>query len=173
MKVVWLTGLSGSGKSTLAENVKKLLERDGKKVEIIDGDTVRENYSEKLGFTYDDIKKNNNFIVELCLKEDMKSFDFILVPVIAPIRQVRDEIKELLKDKHIEVYIKASINEVTKRDTKGLYKKAADGHIDNMIGIDIDYEEPLNPDLVIDTEKLELNTAINKLYFCLINKICL
>lgn len=172
MKIVWLTGLSGSGKSTLAIAVKKLLEKNSKKVHIIDGDVVREKYPEKLGFTQKDITKNNKHILELCLNEDNKDYDFILVPVIAPIRQVRDEMKKLLKDKYIEVYIKASLNEVTKRDTKGLYKKAADGHIDNMIGIDIDYEEPLNPDLVIDTEKLELNTAINKLYSCLTNKIC-
>ncbi|WP_428026059.1 adenylyl-sulfate kinase [Arcobacter sp.] len=167
-KIVWLTGLSGAGKSTLSESVKKLLEKDNYKVQIIDGDTVRENYPEKLGFTKADITKNNYHIVDLCLREDMQNLDFILVPVIAPIRQVREEIKSLLKDKYIEVYVKASLNEVKRRDTKGLYKKAEDGHINNMIGIDVEYEEPLNPNLIIDTENLELSNAIIHLYSFLV-----
>ena len=164
MKVVLLTGLSGAGKSTLSENVKKLLEKDSKKVFILDGDAVRDKYKQKLGFSIEDIKKNNYNILNICLSDEMKNFDFLFVPVIFPINEVRAEAREMLKDKYIEVFVKASINEVIKRDTKGLYKKAINGSLENMIGIDIKYEEPLNPDLLIDTENLDLDIAINKLY---------
>ncbi|WP_127717837.1 adenylyl-sulfate kinase [Halobacteriovorax sp. HLS] len=151
-KVYWLTGLSGSGKSTLAQAVSDLLIKDGVKVTIIDGDTVRDSRERKLGFTKEDILTNNKLILDIC-NERKNHFDTILVPVIAPYREFRDQAKKDDPNGFFEILIAANLDTVRDRDTKGLYKKAESGEIDNMIGFSESnpYETPKNPDLIIDS----------------------
>jgi adenylylsulfate kinase len=152
MKIFWLTGLSGAGKTTIARKVKGVLEQEGKKVLLIDGDEIRAQYPRALGFSREDIIQNNRFIADLC-KKRIAEFDYIFVSVITPFGEIRRELKDIFGEQYVEVYVKATLEEVIRRDVKGLYKKALAGEIRNFIGVDKEnpYEPPGNPDLVIET----------------------
>jgi len=164
MKIFWFTGLSGSGKSTIAKNAKAALEKEGKKILMVDGDEIRAQYPRPLGFTREDIIQNNRFIAGHC-QEHMAQFDYIFVSVITPFSQMREELRKTFNGQYAEIYVKASLDKVVERDVKGLYKKALEGKISNFIGVDpaTPYEVPGNPDLTIDTEYLSLEKSV--LYF--------
>ena len=102
--VLWFTGLSGSGKTSIAKSIKLIVEDQGKKVLILDGDKIRDKKHKDLGFSPRDIKLNNSLIAELCLKNIYK-YDLILVPIISPFRDSRFHAKELLGNRFKEVYI--------------------------------------------------------------------
>jgi adenylylsulfate kinase len=163
-KVLWFTGLSGSGKTTIALSLKDVLESLNKNVKIFDGDDVRNTIHTKLGFSESDIKKNNLIVADLVLEAQSK-YDFIIVPIISPYVLHRQIVRERIKQGFFEVYIKCSIERCIERDVKGLYKKALNGEINNMIGLakENPYEAPLDPDIVIDTEKLSLEESISLL----------
>jgi adenylyl-sulfate kinase len=151
----WFTGLSGSGKTTVANGVKPELEAKGYTVFIIDGDEVRQNSNRRLGFSSEDIKENNAFIVEICEKNKVK-FDVILVPIISPFKECRRKARERLGNNFYEIYFSAGLDCVVRRDVKGLYQKARQKVIKNMIGFSrdgVDYEVPENPDAIINTEE--------------------
>ena len=154
MKIFWFTGLSGAGKTTIAKKAQDALKRKGKKVLLLDGDEIRAQYPKTLGFSREDIIQNNRFIADLC-KKRIQEFDYIFVSVITPFREIRCELKEIFAGQYVEVYVKATLEEVIRRDVKGLYKKALTGEIHNFIGVDtqIPYESPEKPDFVIETEK--------------------
>jgi len=141
----------------------------GKKqrVRIIDGDIVR-NKEEISIFTPEGIIINNKKIIDLCHKIQ-NDYDYILVTVIAPFEKTRIIAKERFKNNYIEIYVKADLITVTKRDVKGLYKKAIQGDLKYMIGLDnrVPYEEPVYPNLVIDTNF----DNIDKSTYILISKI--
>tara|TARA_B100000686_G_C16780368_1_gene971396 strand:- start:993 stop:1523 length:531 start_codon:yes stop_codon:yes gene_type:complete len=162
--VLWFTGLSGSGKTSIAKSIKLIVEDQGKKVLILDGDKIRDKKHKDLGFSPRDIKLNNSLIAELCLKNIYK-YDLILVPIISPFRDSRFHAKELLGNRFKEVYIQASIETLEKRDTKGLYRQQKNGLIDNLIGVSNKnpYELPKNPDLIINTDKLSLKESSERL----------
>lgn len=161
--VVWFTGLSGSGKTTLSLLLAKVLSKYKFSVEIVDGDEFRGKVHPDLKFTPKEIELNNNKIVEYCLANTQRNHIF-LVPVIAPFKKTRINARKKLGDRYIEIYCKASIGTCIKRDTKGLYKKALKGEIENFIGIGktVPYEVPQQPNLIIDTEKLSKNESIDK-----------
>ena len=150
-KIIWFTGLSGAGKTTLARKAFSYLKGKKQRVRIIDGDIVR-NKEEISIFTPEGIISNNEKIIELCCNMQC-DYDYILVTVIAPFEKTRIIAKERFKNNYIEIYVKADLDTVTKRDTKGLYKKAIQGDLKYMIGLDnrVLYEEPVNPKIVIDT----------------------
>ena len=151
--VFWFTGLSGAGKSSLAEAAQDRLEAGGFRVLILDGDQVRDEFHRDLGFTTGDIETNNRLIAELCADRRDKT-DIMLVPIISPFRSSRSAARNRLTPGFYEIYVKASVETVVKRDVKGLYAKARDGEIENMIGYSRNgppYEEPLQADLVLDT----------------------
>ena len=152
MKIFWFTGLSGAGKTTIARKAKDVLEQDGKKVLLIDGYEIRAEYPRALGFSREDIIQNNRFIADLCRK-CISEFDYIFVSVITPFREIRRELKDFFAEQYVEIYVKATLDEVIRRDVKGLYKKAFAGEIRNFIGVDTEnpYEPPENPDFVIET----------------------
>lgn len=162
--VIWFTGLSGSGKTTIALRLKEGLELLGKSVEILDGDVVRGTLNKHLGFSRADIKENNRLIAELARKK-MKKADFILVPIISPYREDRAMAKSIIGDSFIELFINSSLQKCIERDVKGLYKKALAGNIKSFIGVSDSnpYETPLNPDIELDTESLNLNESLDKL----------
>ena len=150
--VLWFTGLSGSGKTTIALELRKKLESLKKNVEILDGDVVRDTTHKDLGFTRDDILENNRRIA--ILANSRKSFvDFVLVPIISPFIEGRENARKLISDNFFELFINCPIEYCIQRDVKGLYKKALSGDIDNFIGISrsVPYEEPENPDIELDT----------------------
>jgi len=158
--IVWLTGMSGSGKSTLAEYIKNTYQNEGYTVRIIDGDDIRDRDVEKLGFGRKDVEVNNLRIAKLCLDSKDSEFDLILVPVISPYDEVRKRTRSLLEPYYHLVYVEADIDSLKKRDTKGLYKAADQGLINNLIGYsEINpYDKPSDADFVINTNN---NTLLN------------
>ena len=147
---IWFTGLSGSGKSTIARILEKRLRSAGYKVEILDGDVVRTNLSKGLGFSKEDRDANIKrigFVCQLLTRNDV----IALASAISPYREVRDFNRRMIGN-FVEVFVKASVDECEKRDVKGLYKKAKAGEIKGFTGVDDPYEEPLNPEVVCDTE---------------------
>ena len=150
--ILWLTGMSGSGKSTLASYVKQICEENGYKARIIDGDDVRDKDEKKLGFGYDDVLTNNLRIATFCLDLRNKDVAVVIVPVVSPYEKVRKKVKDLLDPFLHLIYIKADIESLKERDTKGLYLAADCGEIDDLIGYsDINpYDEPLEPSIVIE-----------------------
>lgn len=162
--VFWFTGLSGSGKSTIANKFAEKISAMGKSVKILDGDDIRKDCHINLGFSQDDIKKNNELIAELCCSF-LNQVDIVLVSVIAPFVEARLKSREIIGRNYIEVFVKASLDTVIKRDVKGLYKQALAKEIDNFIGIDpkTPYEIPENPDITLDTEKKSLDEVVEEL----------
>jgi len=148
--VVWLTGLPGSGKTTIAQKLLRELKARNLKVELFDGDEVRRNLSKGLGFSKEDRDTHNKRIIYVCKLLTRNGVNAI-VSLISPYRSTRAYARENLP-KFVEIYLKCSIEECIKRDPKGLYKKALAGEITNMTGIQDPYEEPLNPEVLLDTE---------------------
>ena len=171
--IFWCTGMSGSGKSKLASHAKIELEKKNLKVLILDGDVIREQYPIHIGFSREDIEKNNLNIAEICTNERAK-YNCIIVPIISPIELVRRKIKILLSPKFYLVYLHADLKSLKKRDPKGLYKKAEKGIIDNLIGYSDNnpYDVPKKFDIKIDTStKFSLAKSRSIFTDFLINKI--
>jgi adenylyl-sulfate kinase len=148
---LWFTGLSGSGKTTASRLVENELRARGLKVEILDGDVVRENLSKGLGFSKEDRDTNIRrigFVSELLTRNGVA----VITAAISPYRAVRDENRARI-GRFIEVYAKCPIEVLAERDVKGLYKKALRGEIKNFTGVDDPYEPPLNPEVVIESDK--------------------
>ena len=150
--IIWLTGMSGSGKSTLANLIKKYFEEKKCVVSIIDGDFVRDNDEKQLGFGLNDVRINNMRIVSICNKQ-RANFDLIIVPVISPYNKIREEIRKQLKPNFHLIYLKADVDSLKDRDTKGLYAAADRGEINDLIGYSEvnPYDQPNNPELIIST----------------------
>ena len=173
--VVWLTGMSGSGKSTLASHIEIFCKKNKFKVYTIDGDKVRDKDMEKLGFGYKDVLKNNLRIAELCLDLKEKGFNLILVPVISPYEEIRDRIRLILEPNLHLVYVKADIDSLKRRDTKGLYAAADKGIIDNLIGYSKTnpYDEPNDAEVVVDTSiGKSLKSSKNKILSYIEERVC-
>ena len=149
--VVWLTGLPGSGKTTIAQRLIRELKKRNLKVELFDGDEVRRNLSKGLGFSKEDRDTHNKRIIYVCKLLTRNGVNAI-VSLISPYRSTRAYARKNLPN-FVETYLKCSIEECIKRDPKGLYKRALAGEITNMTGIQDPYEEPLKPDILLDTEK--------------------
>ena len=147
---LWFTGLSGVGKSTLAGHVAKELRHRGVRVEILDGDEVRTNLSKGLGFSKEDRDTNIKRIGYVCNLLTRNGVVAISA-AISPYKEVRDYNREQIGN-FIEVYVKCSIEELTRRDVKGLYKKALAGEIKNFTGVSDPYEPPANPEMTVDSE---------------------
>ena len=163
--IFWFTGLTGSGKSTIAAVTKKLLAKKRFNVLTLDGDDVRERLHVDLGFSREDIIKNNSLIVDLCI-ENRNKFDIILVPIISPYKSSRKDAKDTFKTGFYEVFCKADIELLISRDTKGLYSKALRGELRDLIGVSptSPYEPPHTPDLVLDTDNCSIEETVSDFY---------
>ncbi len=149
--VVWFTGLSGSGKSTIANILEQKLHTAGKRTYLLDGDNVRHGLNKDLGFTDTDRVENIRRVSEVS-KLMVDAGLITLVSFISPFKSERQMAKDLLSsDEFFEIFVNTSLEECEKRDPKGLYKKARAGELKNFTGIDSLYEEPENPDLILDT----------------------
>ena len=155
---LWFTGLSGAGKSTLAGLVAEELRRRGCRVEILDGDEVRTNLSKGLGFSKEDRDTNIKRIGYVC-KLLSRNGVVAISAAISPYREVRDYNRQQIGT-FIEVYVHCSIEELTRRDVKGLYKKALAGEIQNFTGVSDPYEPPLNPEILLDSEKQSVQESL-------------
>ncbi len=157
--VVWFTGLPSSGKSTIAHAVEEALYKRGHLCYVLDGDNVRHGLNKNLGFSPEDREENIRRIGEVA-KLFAQAGLITMTAFISPYRKDRDKARQLLEDgEFIEVFIKVSLKEAEERDPKGLYKKARAGEIKEFTGISAPYEEPLNPELVIDTDQLDLTQS--------------
>jgi len=157
---VWLTGLSGAGKSTIADRVAAALRQRGRLVEVLDGDVVRQNLSAGLGFSREDRDTNIRrigFVAELLTRNGV----IVIVAAISPYDDIRREVHERI-GKFLEVYVRCSIDELTRRDVKGLYRKALAGEIDHFTGVSDPYEAPEDPALVVDTEVEDVDTSVRR-----------
>jgi adenylylsulfate kinase len=149
---LWFTGLSGAGKTTISKAVAGELRGRDSRLEILDGDVVRENLSKGLGFSKEDRDTNIRriaFVADLLSRNGVP----VITAAISPYREIRDEARQLMGDRFIEVYVKASVEVCAERDVKGLYEKAFKGEIKEFTGVSDPYEPPLNAEVVLDTEK--------------------
>jgi adenylyl-sulfate kinase len=148
---LWFTGLSGSGKTTITNLLVRELRARGSKLEVLDGDIVRENLSKGLGFSKEDRDTNIRriaFVADLLSRNGVP----VITAAISPYREIRDEARETMGDRFIEVFVKASVEVCAERDVKGLYEKAFKGEIKEFTGVSDPYEPPLNPEITLDTE---------------------
>ena len=158
-RVLWFTGLSGSGKSTVANATEKILHDMGLHTYILDGDNVRMGLNKDLGFSPEDRTENIRRITEVA-KLFADSGSIVLTAFISPYRQDRDKAREIISNEDfIEIYVSADLSVCEARDPKGLYKKARLGEIKGFTGIDAPYEEPLNPELVVQTDKHDIEAS--------------
>ena len=157
---LWFTGLSGAGKSTIAERVYHHLEETGRKVEILDGDVIRTNLSKGLGFSKED-RDTNIRRIGFVSKLLSRNGTVAIVAAISPYREVRDEVRQEIGD-FVEVYVECSLEELVRRDVKGLYEKAIRGEIKNFTGVSDPYEEPLNPAVVVNTQYESVEESVSK-----------
>jgi adenylylsulfate kinase len=159
---LWFTGLSGSGKSTLATYLTPKLKELGKKVEILDGDEVRENLSKGLGFSKEDRDTNIRrigFVANMLARNGVVA----ITAAISPYKDVRNEVRSKAQAAFVEVYVHCPIDVLEERDTKGLYKKAKAGIIKNFTGISDPYEAPETPEVTVDTSKETIEESAEKI----------
>jgi len=148
---LWFTGLSGSGKSALADAVAEDLKKKGMKVERLDGDIVRKSLTKDLGFTEEDRNMNIErvtFVAKLLTRNGVA----VLASFISPYNKIRAYSRKEIGD-YILVYVKCSLEVCEERDPKGMYAKARAGEIKNFTGVDHPFEEPNNPDIIVETDK--------------------
>jgi adenylyl-sulfate kinase len=151
---VWFTGLSGAGKTTLAHALAKDLGTRDLKLEVLDGDEVRNNLSKGLGFSKEDRDTNIRrigYVARLLSRNGAG----VIAAAISPYREVRDEVRRSIEAegaRFIEVFVKCPIHVLAERDVKGLYRKALAGEIKDFTGVSDPYEEPLDPEVVVETD---------------------
>ncbi|WP_057912932.1 adenylyl-sulfate kinase [Peribacillus muralis] len=160
--VLWFTGLSGSGKSTIANAVAKELYNRSIRSYVLDGDNIRHGLNKDLGFSEADRTENIRRIGEVS-KLFVDSGQFVLTAFISPFRADRQIVRDLLEEgEFIEVYIKCPIEECEVRDPKGLYDKARKGIIKDFTGIDSPYEEPEQPELILESSLYSVEECVEQ-----------
>ncbi|MHB8257417.1 MAG: adenylyl-sulfate kinase [Acidiferrobacterales bacterium] len=160
--VLWFTGLSGAGKSTLAHAVEEHLHQKGCRTFVFDGDNVRHGLCADLGFSAADRSENIRRIGQMA-KLFVDAGVIALTAFISPFRADRQRVREIVGESDfLEIYCRCSLEECERRDVKGLYAKARAGVIREFTGVSSPYEEPLAPDLVIDTERQNLEEAVER-----------
>jgi adenylyl-sulfate kinase len=158
---VWLTGLSGAGKSTIAGKLEQELIARGRKVEILDGDVVRTHLSKGLGFSKEDRDTNIlriAFVCSLLTRHGAAVISAAISPYAETRAQARAQIGEF-----VEVYVQCPIEELTRRDVKGLYEKALRGELPNFTGVSDPYEAPVNPEVVVNTDSESVDESVAKI----------
>src|SRR6185295_2839216 len=162
---LWMTGLSGAGKTTLTTQLVGELRNHGLSIEVLDGDEVRTNLSKGLGFSKEDRDTNIRrigYVSRLLARNHVA----VLAAAISPYREVRDEVRRSILDNgatFIEVFAKCRIDVLAERDVKGLYKKALAGELEGFTGVSDPYEEPLNAEVVVETDRESLEFSLDKI----------
>jgi adenylylsulfate kinase len=157
---IWLTGLPCCGKTTIADKVADLLTEKGMLVERLDGDLVRQNLSNDLGFSKKDRNENIRraiFLAKMLTRNNVVVLASFVSPYEKQRRNARKEIKHF-----IEVYVRCPVKICMKRDVKGMYKKALEGKIKHFTGVDDPYEEPKDPELIVDTDIESVDESVGK-----------
>src|SRR2546422_8400344 len=163
---IWFTGLSGAGKSTLSEALEERLEARERKVEILDVDIVRTHLSKGRGFSREDRDTNIKrigFVCNLLTRNGV----ICISAAIAPYREARDWARKEIGN-FVEVYVRCPIEVCRQRDVKGLYKLVDEGKIKNFTGVDDPYEEPLHPEVLVESDKETPNESVTRIFIKLI-----
>lgn len=155
---IWFTGLSGAGKSTLAEALARILQAQGTCVEVLDGDAVRTHLSKGLGFSREDRDTNIMRIAYVCSLLTRNGVVCISA-AIAPYREARAWARQQI-GRFVEIYVKCPLEVCRTRDVKGLYRLVDEGKIQHFTGVDDPYEEPEQPELVIETDRHSLAASV-------------
>jgi adenylylsulfate kinase len=159
--VIWLTGLPGSGKTTTASSLREYFENLGYKVENLDGDEVRTNLSAGAGFSKEERERHAlrvTYVGKLLARNGV----VVIVSLISPFRSFRSKAREMIGD-FVEVFVNCPLEVCIKRDPKGLYKKAMMGEINDLTGLQDPYEEPLSPEITIDTHSSTVDECVEKI----------
>ncbi|UPW82541.1 adenylyl-sulfate kinase [Lysinibacillus sp. Ag94] len=168
--ILWFTGLSASGKSSVANAFARRLFERGHQAFVLDGDNVRHGLNKDLGFDEAGRKENIRRIGEVS-KLFVENGQIVLTAFISPYREDRQVVRELVETgEFIEVYVNCSVETCEKRDPKGLYKKARNAEIPNFTGISAPYEEPENPEIILDTELYSIEECVDQLTNILTSK---
>ena len=148
--IIWIIGMSGAGKTTIGKKLLPMLNKHIGKFVFIDGDEVREIFGNDLSHKLEDRRKNANRIKHLCKLFDKNNINVVCC-ILSIFEETRDWNRKNLK-KYKEIYIKVSMNELIRRDQKGLYKGALKNEIKNVVGFDIPFEEPSKSDIIIEND---------------------
>jgi adenylylsulfate kinase len=162
---LWFTGLPCSGKSAVANRVAEILRSRGLKAERLDGDVVRKSLCRDLGFSREDRNENIRrvtFVAKLLTRNGVA----VLTSFISPYREIRDKARQEIGD-FVEVYVRCPLEVCMSRDIKGMYKRAINGEIKEFTGISDPYEEPLHPELILETDRETLEDSAQKVIDCL------
>jgi len=166
---LWFTGLSGSGKTTIAREVEKKLKEKGCRVERLDGDEVRKHLCSDLGFSKEDRDENIrrvSYVAKLLTRNDI----ITLCCFVSPYRKAREDARSLIGE-FVEIYVNAPLEVCEARDVKGLYAKARAGIIPAFTGVSDPYEAPLNPEIVLYTDKSSVSACVQEVINYLKNKL--
>ncbi|MEW1695929.1 adenylyl-sulfate kinase [Streptomyces sp. NPDC091278] len=169
---IWLTGLPSAGKTTIAYELADRLRAEGHRVEVLDGDEIREFLSAGLGFSREDRHTNVQrigFVAELLASNGVK----VLVPVIAPYADSREAVRKRHRTEgtpYVEVHVATPVDVCSVRDVKGLYAKQAAGEISGLTGVDDPYDEPADPDLRIESQNQTVRESAARLHALLTEK---
>ncbi len=160
--VLWYTGLSAAGKSTLANSLDRRLHMMGVRSYVLDGDNIRHGLNKDLGFGAEDRKENIRRIGEVA-RLFVDAGLIVMTAFISPYTEDRDSVRKLFKENEfIEIFVKCPLQECERRDPKGIYKKARNGEVKEFTGISAPYEEPANPEIVLETDKNTLERCVEE-----------
>src|SRR5947209_6622452 len=165
---IWFTGTSGAGKSTISDKLMQRFRQQGAKVELLDGDVVRTNLSQGLGFSREDRDTNIRrigFVAELLSRNGI----IVVVAAISPYRDTREEVKRKIRN-FVEVFVDCPIEVLASRDVKGLYKKALAGEVGNFTGISDPYEPPLHPDVTVRSDREPVEESVDRVWRALLDR---
>jgi adenylyl-sulfate kinase len=165
---LWLTGMSGAGKSTISDELMARFHIIGAKAELLDGDIVRTNLSQGLGFSREDRDTNVRrigFVAELLSRNGV----IVVVAAISPWRGTRQEVRGRIQN-FVEVHVDCPIEVLAQRDVKGLYKKALAGEVGNFTGISDPYEPPVDPEVVVRSDRESVNESVDRIWSDLMSK---
>ncbi len=154
--VIWLTGLPAAGKTTLARVLARRLREMGWRVETLDGDEVRRWLSPEAGFSREDRERHLKRVAHVS-RLLARNGVAVVASFVSPYRRVREEVRKIVEGeglKFVEVYVRCSVETAMRRDPKGLYRRALRGEIQNMTGVQDAYEEPENPEVIVDSERM-------------------
>lgn len=168
--VIWLIGLSGSGKSTIARVLENKLHQEKVLTQILDGDNLRSGLNHDLGFTDEERVENIRRTAEVA-RLFANCGVVTLCSFITPTEEIRKMARKIIGEDYFEVYVSCTIEECEARDVKGLYNKARKGEISGFTGIDSPFEEPLDPQLILNTKKENIEESVENLYGKVVDKI--